>query len=383
MRVCSHDCGNFAAIRDQNVLIYWPHGFGDFVGLGYVLPFLHPSNRYWITRFVDHSTALMEGIPKVTPVYAGWPPPAEISGYSGEWHFGLKYSQVDGAIHEVWLPPTLLAVCRRERISVLLWSSYPEVHGREPFPYHSKARNLIRHLAGIEPHANQSLNEALKNSIAFDVCPWAMRWVESRLRNHTDFGRRQLCIVSRTGYSSHGKNWGHRYRDASDSSVYREGEECREFMRLMLRKNSRWMFLAMEDRLFANDDTVRSRQLNCFSYAEVFGLASEVGMPFAVVMKALLNLASLSIGVPTGPFHLSMAKPGLPTVGIWIEHLPAWYDEPKSTSIHVIGRSVYDRMAGLPGCFVSRAGLYYRTIASETPTISGELALAAVEQIMA
>jgi hypothetical protein len=106
-------------------------------------------------------------------------------------------------------------------------------------------------------------------------------------------------------------------------------------------------------------------------------------MPFAVVMKSLLNLASLSIGVPTGPFHLSMAKPGLPTVGIWIEHLPAWYDEPKSDSIHVIGRSVYDRMAALPGCFISRAGLYYRTIASDTPTISGELAMAAVEQILA
>jgi hypothetical protein len=382
LRVCSHDRGDFASIRGENVLIYWPHGLGDFVGLGYVLPFLHASNRYWITRFGDHSTSLMEGNPLVTPVYAGQPPAPKPPGHgaSGDWHFGLRYSQADGTVRDVWLPPAILDVCRRERIGVLLWTAYPEVHGREPFPYHTKARHLIRHLAPVAPRDQPKLNRALRNSISFNVCPWAMRWVESRLRNDTDFGRRKLCIVSRTGYTSHGKNWGHKYRDDSGAAI--EGQECRDFMRLMLRKSPRWMFLSMEDKLHFGDDTVRSKELNCFSFAEVFGSLQEATMPFAVVMKALLNLASLSVGVPTGPYHLSMAKPGLPTIGIWIEHMPSWYDEPKSASIHVIGKSIYNRMASLPGSFVSRGGLYYRTIASEFRTVSGELALMAVEQLV-
>jgi hypothetical protein len=37
-------------------------------------------------------------------------------------------------------------------------------------------------------------------------------------------------------------------------------------------------------------------------------------------MKVLANLADLCVGVPAGPYHLAMAKPSLPTVGICKEY---------------------------------------------------------------
>jgi len=384
LRVYSHDRGGFSDLRGARVLIYWPHGFGDLVGLGYVLPLLDRSNRYWITRFGDHYTALMENNPFVTPVYVGRvsAPEAPYNGaFDQNGHFGLEYSQLDGSPRCLCLPPSISAICCREKIEVVLWTSYPEVFGREPFPYHSKPRNLIRHLAPAETVC-QLNGQPLKNSISFRVCRWVMRWVESRLQNYTGYGRRKLCIISRNGFTSVNKNWGHQWREEFPEATAREGEECREFMRLMIHKDPRWMFLSMEDRLFSGDHTLHAPELNAFSFAEIFGPSGTHELPFAIILKALVNLASLAIGVPTGPYHLCAANSNLPTVGVWIEHLPSWYDEPKSASIHLLGRTVIERLASGPGNFISRAGLYYRTIAAPTRAIPGMLAFAAVEQLL-
>jgi len=61
LAVHSHDRGDFANVRHKNVLLYWPHGFGDWAQFSQVLPFLEPTNRYWITRFGDDSVSLMDG----------------------------------------------------------------------------------------------------------------------------------------------------------------------------------------------------------------------------------------------------------------------------------------------------------------------------------
>ena len=55
------DRGRFAALRGKRVLIYWPHGFGDWVTFGAIAPLLEPSNTYAITRFGDDYVSLMEG----------------------------------------------------------------------------------------------------------------------------------------------------------------------------------------------------------------------------------------------------------------------------------------------------------------------------------
>jgi hypothetical protein len=222
----------------------------------------------------------------------------------------------------------------------------------------------------------------LINGINFDIASWIVRWVEARLKNFAGFGGRKLCIIARNGYTCTGKNWGHRWREDLPPRQQREAEECRQFMRLLLKKDRRWIFLSMEDRLFDGDHTVRSKATNCFSYAELFGTASHDSIPFGIIMKALVKLASLSIGVPTGPFHLSMAKRDLPTVGIWIQHSPVWYDEPKECSIHLLGSEAGKGPQCAPESISGSNGLSHRTLIQDSRIITGEQALGAVETLL-
>jgi len=114
MRLCTYDCGDLASIPEENVLIYWPHGFGDLVGLGYVLPLLEPSNRYWITRFGDDYISIMDGSEYVTPIFVGGPP--AVHAGDGESlrnrNFGLVYNHIDGGNQSVSLPLSIYELCR-------------------------------------------------------------------------------------------------------------------------------------------------------------------------------------------------------------------------------------------------------------------------------
>ncbi len=143
------------------------------------------------------------------------------------------------------------------------------------------------------------------------------------------------------------------------------------------------MFVVMEDVLFEGDDTVCAEDLHAYSYAQLFGTLGETGVPFALILKALLNLADLSIGVPAGPFHLSMAKPDLPTVGIWLNHLPSWYDEPKPAARHLISRNLRERgFEQRPGSFFEQAGLDYAARWVDTRIVTGEQVWGAVEELL-
>jgi hypothetical protein len=210
----------------------------------------------------------------------------------------------------------------------------------------------------------------------------ALAWVEARLRNIGGFGLRKLCIVARNGYTSTGKNWGHRWREDMPPHRQKEGEECRDFMRLLLKKDRRWMFLSMEDRMFENDHTLRSPELNCYSYADLFGSVNSGTIPFGLILKSLVNFASLSIGVPTGPFHLSMAKRDLPTVGVWLEHAPMWYEEPKDCALHLIGSEVIRSHPEVLRDEAGDGGLSHRIVPQSTRIITGEQVLGAVETLL-
>ena len=382
-RVYSHDQGDFKSVRNSNILIYWPHGFGDFVHLSYLIPLLESSNNYWITRFGDDYISVMEGHDRVSPLYLGTSSTHVHHGalYHNR-HFGLDYSEIDGTVKRLNLPFSLYRVCKQHRIDVVLWSGYPETWGRTPFPYHSKIRHLIPYLVREEAQNQIKVGQPLKSSINFEVAPWILRWVEARLASFAGFGVRKLCLISRNGYTSIGKNWGHCWREDLPPTQRREGQECRDFMRLMLRKDRRWMFLVMEDRLFSGDDTVRSPKFNSYSYAELFGISGASSVPYGIVMKALVNLATLSIGVPTGTYHLSMAKADLPTIGIWTEHLPSWFDEPKTSSIHLISRNVCEQQLDLrPGSFCQKGELEFRMLWVASRVITGAQVLSAVEQL--
>lgn len=383
-RVFTHDRGGFNALRNANVLIYFPHGFGDWVQFAYVLALLDRSNRYWITRFGDDNVGVLEGNEYVEPFYLGTNDTQNGDGASfGNRHFGMSYDEIDGGERELLLPDSLHEFCTETCIDAVLWTSFPEVGGSLAFPYQSKARNVIRYLISRERLGEADLSRPLGSSVSFEVAPWVRQWVESRVKNFLGSRGRKLCLIGRNGFTSVGKNWGHQWREDLPAGRRREGEECRDFMRLMLRKDNRWMFLVMEERLFEGDDTVRSPELHAYSYAEIFGSAEASSIPFSLVMKVLAEIADLCVGVPSGPYHLAMAKPELPTVGLWIEHVPSWFDEPKDASIHVISRNVRDRAVDRkPGSFFSKGQLKFRTMYVETRVIAGEQAVAAAEQLL-
>src|SRR5580693_2233037 len=89
------DRGRFAALRDRRVLIYWPHGLGDWVHFGAVAPLLEPSNSYAMTRFGDDYVSVMEGNASVEPLASGLRSPSDGAG-AGARHLGLELRRCNG-----------------------------------------------------------------------------------------------------------------------------------------------------------------------------------------------------------------------------------------------------------------------------------------------
>ena len=152
--VLREDRGRFAALRDTRVLIYWPHGLGDWVHFGGVLPLLEPSNTYAITRFGDDYVSLMEGSAPIEPLFSGVRSPQD-GASRGARHLGLSLHRCDGRRVSVALPPPLDDAVMRFAPGVVLWTDYPETEGRTAYPFHTKARNLIRLLVRDERLANR------------------------------------------------------------------------------------------------------------------------------------------------------------------------------------------------------------------------------------
>lgn len=135
--------------------------------------------------------------------------------------------------------------------------------------------------------------------------------------------------------------------------------------------------------MFEGEHTLRDGTLHAYSFAELFGVSGSPGIPFGLLMKALINLADLVVGVPAGPYHLSMAKLEVPTIGIWTEHLPGWFDEPKPASMHVVSRNVRDHgLDRRPGSIADSADLEFRLMFVNTRIITGEQAVEAVEALL-
>src|SRR5262245_39643798 len=106
--VYRRDEDGFRNLNNQNVLIYWPHGFGDWVFLSYILPLFEPSNRYFITRFGDDNTSIFDGSPFVTPLYLGEGSTHSGDGRSvGNQHFGLRLPENAGRDCLLQLPLAL------------------------------------------------------------------------------------------------------------------------------------------------------------------------------------------------------------------------------------------------------------------------------------
>lgn len=294
--------GRFAAVKDSHVLIYWPHGLGDWAHLSTILPLLEPSNRYFITRFGDDFTALMEDNLFVTPLFSASNALSDGAPF-GARHLGLNYRTLRGAFREIAAPQPLHAAMVREHIDVVLYTDYPEPEGRARFPFHTKARALARKLIAPRRLAQTDLSRPLPTSISFAVAPRVAQQIDDRLALGP--GER-LCILAPSGHTNSAKTW--------------DANEAARFKTALQSDGKGW-------RVFDLD----------VDYDAHFGALS---LPFATVYKALLARAALFVGVPAGPLHLASARSSIPIVGIWQAHHPDWYDEPNALARHLVGSQV-------------------------------------------
>jgi len=135
--------GAFARLRDRRVLIYWPHGFGDFVHLSYIVPLLEPSNAYYLTRFGDDFVHLYDEGEVVTPMYSGARAIGDGSAF-GTPHLGIRFKKIRNRPMTFAVPEPLRSRIGEARIDTVLYTDYPEYEGKLAFPYHTKARALAK-----------------------------------------------------------------------------------------------------------------------------------------------------------------------------------------------------------------------------------------------
>lgn len=309
------DRGRFAALRDRRVLIYWPHGLGDWVHLSTILPLLEPTNAYAITRLGDDYVSVIEGNRFVKLLWSGTRVPEDGSS-GGNPHFGLRLEDCNGRKRSITLPSPLDEAVRRFSPETLLWTDYPETEGRTPYPFHTKARNLARLLVHRDRLATVDLSAALASTLDFSVPAETKRLVEERVARLAPPGTR-LGVISRSGVTAARKTWG-------------DGSEARAFVAAMQGKGA-WRFVSMDEEMLGG---------NVAGFRLLFG---DIDEPFARIYKALTAYIDLFVGIPAGPLHLTLANGGIPVVGLWTAHHPDWYDEPNPAAIHLVGRYVRDR----------------------------------------
>lgn len=375
---------SFRRLSNTNILIYHPHGFGDWVFLSYILPLLEPSNRYFVARYGDHYASLFADSLSATSLYVGHND--TLCGDGGQFfnaHFGLRDGVSSSGDGRLRLPVALQEACERFGIGAVVDLPFVETFGKAPPPFHTKGRYFLKQATRRERREATDLLRPLPSAISFAVPEFILEWMERRLKSYAGWLGRKLCVITRSGYTAIGKNWGHLWREEMPLGKRREGEECRDFIRLMLRHDPEWVFVTMEERLLHGDDTVRSRALRCFSYAELFGSDPGMLLPLGIMLKALLNRADLAVGVPAGPQHLAMAKPGLPVVGIWTQHLPTWYDEPKAESIHLISRNLKEmQIFRRPGSDLNHPVFGFRHRHLKTRVVPGEEVFRAAAELL-
>ncbi|HTX59768.1 MAG TPA: hypothetical protein VMH02_08800 [Verrucomicrobiae bacterium] len=337
------DAGRFAGLGDARVLIYFPHGLGDWIFFSLIAPLLDPTNAYAITRFGDDYVSVAEGSALLEPLFSGVRAPGDGSA-QGARHLGIALCDCDGGKVRVALPPPLDDAVERFVPEAMLWTDFPETQGRTAFPYHTKARSLARSLATRSRLRGFDLSQPLRSCFDFAAPAALQARFDESLAPLAPPGSR-VCVLSRTGFTAARKNWG-------------DGSEARAFAAAMRREDPRWRFVSMDEEDLGEGSA---------GFRALFGRLDE---PFARLYKALAARADLFVGVPAGPLHFTMARGGVPVIGLWLAHHPDWYDEPNADAIHLIGRTVKDRgYDRRPATRTKPASLRHRIVQLETSEI--------------
>jgi hypothetical protein len=79
---------------------------------------------------------------------------------------------------------------------------------------------------------------------------------------------------------------------------------------------------------------------------------------------------------------LTLARGGIPTIGLWIAHHPDWYDEPNPAAVHLVGRYVRDRgFEQRPATTTKPPSLQHRVVYLDTQEIGAEAVLEAARSL--
>lgn len=312
--------GAFAALRDRRVLVYFPHGLGDFVHFSYVAPLLEPSNRYFITRFGDDFVHLYDENSVVTPLPSGTARPTDGREF-GAAHLGIDFRRIRNREEALVVPEPLRTRIVAAGIDAILYTDYPEREGRTAFPYQTKARALVRDLAGATRLDALDLAGPLQSCLPFTAPAESRSRIEPLLRAYLDGGR--LYLVSPGGHSSAAKVWPDR--------------DVASLARLIRARDERARVLWIDER---RSDQIPAATADVQTAADVFEGAS---VPFAHLLVTLIRESHAFVGVPSGPLHAALAIGGRPVVGIWLAHFPDWYDEPSASGVHLVGPDPYRR----------------------------------------
>jgi hypothetical protein len=298
----------FARLRDRRVLVYWPHGFGDFVHFGYVASLLEPSNAYFITRFGDDFVHLYDGCDAVTPIFSGVQMIGDGSA-QGARHLGIDWKRIRNRDSEVILPEPLHARVVEAKIDTILYTDYPEYEGRLPFPFHTKARALIRNLVDTQRLRTMDLCRSLHSALAFSAPSDVRSRIEERLRAFCAPGE-HLYLLAPGGHTNLKKSWSE--------------QEVRDFDTLLREYDARARLLILSE-------------------GELARLFGDLEAAFAHLLVTLVRSCRAFVGVAAGPLHAALAMRTAPVVGIWLAHHPDWYDEPYDGALHLLGPFVCKR----------------------------------------
>lgn len=309
--------GAFAQLRNSRVLIYWPHGFGDFVHLSYIVPLLEPSNQYFLTRFGDDFVHLYDEGEIVTPIYAGTRTIGNGTNIGARAHLGLDVDRIRNRAHRLHVPEPLRSRMGDARIDAILYSQYPEMAGRTPYPFHTKARFELSKLITPERLRQFDLSKPLRSSLAFRAPQTVAAEVEARLRGIVVPGER-LYLLSAGGHTQLRKTL--------------PEHEILTFARELRRRDPAARLLTVDER--TTEQTGREPGL-APTLADYFA-----DVPFAHVIVTLIRASFAFVGVGSGPLHAAMSIGGRPIVGVWLRQWPEYYDEPQPDAWHLVGPEV-------------------------------------------
>ncbi|HTV94313.1 MAG TPA: hypothetical protein VMG98_16550 [Verrucomicrobiae bacterium] len=361
--VYSDDGRRFGSVANRRVLIYWPHGLGDFVHLSFVAPLLEPSNEYYLTRFGDDFVHLYDEGERVRPVFSGTRVLGDGSALGARPHFGLDLDHPPDGITALDVPEPLRSRIVEHGIDAVLVCRYPEMTGRTPYPWHTKARYLASRIVAPERLAAIDLSQPLRSSLAFRAPGDAAARIEARLREWIEPGM-HCYVLSAGGHTQVDKIW--------------PEAEIVAFARAVRARDPKARVVAVDER--TSEAIGRERDV-APTTTDLFG---DLDLPFAHVLVTLIRSAHAYVGVASGPLHAAIATGGRRTAGIWLSHWPEYYDEPSPDTVHLVGPMVYrkglDRRLGART--KARAGvLPYRIEAFRTHAPSSADALDALERL--